>query len=137
MSAGWGCGAATQQTASIHVEGEHMMDDHTQAVMLIPVQLRLVLVVKAQQQRVEGKTFNPPAGLDGPILHVLGELQNLQPDLSVITQTQEAPQGQGQLVEQTPSAWTEDRGGQSAHMYKHRPAAPLQFFTCSSCSTVR
>lgn len=79
----------------------------------VPVQLRLVLVVKAQQQRVKGETFDPPAGLDGPILHVLGELQNLQPDLSVVTQTQETPQGEGQLVEHTSSAWTqEDRGGQ-------------------------
>lgn len=88
----------TQQTASISVAW---------CFGLVPVQLRLVLVVKAQQQRVKGKTFDPPAGLDGPILHVLGELQNLQPDFSVITQAEEAPEGEGQLVEQTSSARTQ------------------------------
>lgn len=77
---------------------------------LIPVQLRLVLVVKAQQQRVKGKTFDPPAGLDGPVLHVLGELQNLQADLSVITQAEGAPEGEGQLVEQASSARTQVEG---------------------------
>lgn len=54
------------------------------------------------------KTFDPPAGLDGPVLHVLGELQNLQPNLSVITQSQEAPKGEEELVQHTTS---ENTGG--------------------------
>lgn len=73
---------------------------------MIPVQLRFVLVVEAQQHRVKGKTFDPPAGLDGPVLHVFGELQNLQPNLSVITQSQKAPEGEDELVQHTSSVKT-------------------------------
>lgn len=87
---------------------------------------------------MEGKTFDPPAGSDGPVLQVLGELQDLQSNLSVVEQRHETPQGEGQLVEHTSPAWTwEDKGGQSAHTFKARPAAWLQVFTCSSCPTVR
>ena len=38
---------------------------------VLPVQVRFVFAVEAQQQRVEGKAPDPPASLNGPILHVL------------------------------------------------------------------
>lgn len=68
---------------------------------VLPVEVRFVLAVKAQQQSVEGKAPDPPASLNGPVLHVLGQLQNLQASLHIVTEAQQPPQGQGQLVHQT------------------------------------
>lgn len=56
---------------------------------------------------MKGKALDPPASLDGPILHVLGELQHIQPGLSVVAQGQEAPQGQCESVPHKTSTITE------------------------------
>lgn len=53
---------------------------------------------------MEGETAEPPAGLDGAIFHVLGELQHLQASLGAATQAHQAPQGESELVYYTTSA---------------------------------
>lgn len=73
---------------------------------MLPVQVRLVFAIEAQQQRVDRKASDPPASLNGPVLHVLGELQHLQPGLGVVAETQQAPQGEGELVRHTTSTPT-------------------------------
>jgi len=70
---------------------------------LLPVQLRLVFAVEAQQQGGEGEAPDPPAGLNAAVLQVLGELQHLQAGLGVVTQAQEAPQGEAELVQRAAS----------------------------------
>ena len=50
--------------------------------------------------------MDPPARLDGAVLHVLGQLQHLQPGLCVVEQAEHPPQGEDQLVQQAPSAVT-------------------------------
>lgn len=57
-----------------------------------PVQMGFVFPIEAQQKRMKWKALDPPASLNGPVLHVLGELQYIQPGLGVVTQGQEAPQ---------------------------------------------
>ena len=58
---------------------------------MLPVKVRFVFAIEAQQQRMDGKAPDPPASLNGPVLHVLGELQHLQPGLSIVTKAQQAP----------------------------------------------
>lgn len=59
----------------------------------LPEEVGLVFEVKAQQQAVEGYAPDPPASLHCAVFAVLGELQYLQAGLSVVTETEEAPQG--------------------------------------------
>lgn len=82
---------------------------------VLPVQLRFVFPIEAQQQRVEGKTPDPPASLNRLVLRVLGELQHLQLKLGVVAQTEEAPQGEGELVHHAASTPTQTNNGRSGH----------------------
>lgn len=72
----------------------------------LPVQVRFVFAIEAQQQRVERKPSDPPASLNGPVLHVFGKLQYIQPSFSVVAQTQQAPQRQREPVHHTASTPT-------------------------------
>lgn len=52
------------------------------------------------------KTSDPPASLDGPVLRVFGEFQHVHTSLSIVRQTQEAPEGEREPVHRTASAPT-------------------------------
>lgn len=58
---------------------------------------------------MEGQTPDPPASPDGPVLHVLGQLQHLQLCLGIVTETEAAPQGQGELIPHTASTTTQQQ----------------------------
>lgn len=47
---------------------------------------------------MDGEAAEPPAGLDGPVFWVLGELEDLQSGLGAAAQAQQTPQGESQLV---------------------------------------
>lgn len=76
----------------------------------LPVQVGFVFTVEAQQHAVEGEAPDPPASLDGAVLWMLGELEHIQPSLSIVTQNQEAPQRERELVHLPPSSGTTERG---------------------------
>lgn len=59
----------------------------------------LVLLVEMQQHQVEREAAEPPAGPDGPIFQVFGELQHLQASLGAAALAQQAPQRESQLVQ--------------------------------------
>lgn len=62
--------------------------------LVLPIKLFLVPLVETQKEQVDGQPHKPPAGLQGPILWVAGQLQNLQPKLCKIVPGQEAAEGQ-------------------------------------------
>lgn len=74
--------------------------------VLLPVQVRFVFAIEAQQQRVERKPSDPPASLNGPVLYVFGKLQYIQSSFSVVAQTQQAPQREREPVHHTASTPT-------------------------------
>lgn len=85
---------------------------------LSPVQLRFVFAEKAQRSRMHGQTSDPPAGLDAPVLHMLGELQDVQPSLGVVTQTQDAPHGENEPVRGDTPTFTKRTGVRSSAQRK-------------------
>lgn len=62
--------------------------------LLLPVKLLLVTLIKTKKEQVNGQSHKPPAGLQGPILRVACQLQNLQPKLCKIVPGQEAAESQ-------------------------------------------
>lgn len=77
--------------------------------VLLPVQVRFVFAIEAQQQRVERKPSDPPASLNGPVLYVFGKLQYIQSSFSVVAQTQQAPQREREPVHHTASTPTRNQ----------------------------